>query len=118
MRTMNKPDNLLPVPASSSPPVLHLKVPNKHHKTGHFAAEYKTKAGFKRPTRRNTKGDNRWKGVSKSVNSVDAEDGYAFHVSCGTTTGIELIDVHIWGVDVYNVMIDSGSRCNIINKSI
>ena len=91
---------------------------NKHHKTGHFEAGYKTKAGFKRRTRGNTKGDNRWKGVSKSVNSVDAEDGYAFHISCGTTTGFELIDVNIWGVDVYNVMIDSGSGCNIIDKSI
>ena len=36
-------------------------------------------------------------------------DEYAFHSSCGTTTGIELIDVNIGGVKVYNVMIDSGS---------
>ena len=84
---------------------------------GSFCSSGKTKADFKRRTRANTKGDNRWKGVSKSVNSVDAEDGYAFHISCGTTTGIELIDVNIWGVDVYNVMIDSGSGCNIIDKS-
>ena len=75
--------------------------------SGSFSSSGKTKPDFKTATRGNAKGDNRWKGVSKSVNNE-----YAFHTSCGTTTGIELIDVKIGGVKVYNVMIDSGSGCN------
>ena len=93
----------------------------RYGREGHYArdsscpARSATKADFKRPMRGNTKGDNRWKGTSKSVNSVDEQ--YAFHISCGTTTGIELIDVNIGGVEVRSVMIDSGSSCNIIDKS-
>ena len=71
---------------------------------GSFCSSGKTKADFKRPTPANTKGDDRWKGVSKSVNSIDELDEYAFHISCGTTTGIELITVNIGGLKVYNVM--------------
>ena len=86
----------------------------KCHKMGHFAVVCKSKVDCKKPVRGNPKGNNSyWKGVSKSVNSVDYDDGeYAFHINSNRTTrGIELIDVTVGGVELYNVMIDSGSSC-------
>ena len=87
---------------------------------GHFAVICKSKVDCKKPVRGSPKGKNsHWKGVSKSVNSVDEYDDdneYAFHINSRTTRGIELIDVNADGVELYNVMIDSGSSCNIIDK--
>ena len=80
----------------------------------------KTKPENKRPARSNPQGNktfNQWKGVSKLVNSVDEDDEYAFHINGSRTTrGLELIDINVGGVELCNVMIDSGSSCNIIDK--
>ena len=93
---------------------------NKCNKTGHFSVVCKTKAENKRPARSNPKGNktfNQWKGVRKLVNSVDEDDEYAFHINGSRTTrGLELIDINVGGVELCNVMIDSGSSCNIIDK--
>ena len=57
-----------------------------------------------------------------SVNSVDEyddDDEYAFHINGSRTTrGIELIDVNVGGVELYNVMIDSGSSLILSIKAL
>ena len=66
----------------------------------------------------NFKGKNVGSGkVSKAINSVDYDDEYAFTVSGDEKLNSSgLIDITVGGVDIRDVMIDSGSSCNIVDK--
>ena len=86
---------------------------------GHFAAVCKSKMNTQTGIKRgNFKGKNVRSGkVSKAINSVDYDDEYAFTVSGDEKlNSSRLIEITVGGVDICDVMIDSGSSCNIVDK--
>ena len=89
----------------------------KCQKIGDFAAVCKAKVNIS-ASKKNEEVQNRNTGrVGKRVNLVDYEDEYAFTVSGNEgENSIGLVDINIGGVDIHDVMIDSGSSCNIIDK--
>lgn len=86
---------------------------------GHFAAVCKSKVDFQSGAKdKNQVKGKKTKDVSKGINRVDYEDEYAFMVNQNRElSGIGLININVGGVDIQNVMIDSGSTCNIIDKN-
>ena len=86
----------------------------KCHKIVHFQSQCRTKGADGRGTQNWPKSQK-----GRRVNAVEAdhEDGYAFVVEDSTSVVNGCVDICIGGVTMHNVLIDSGSTCNLIDKA-
>ena len=79
---------------------------------GHFAACCKTKS-TKKPS-----GRDRSEGVNKVSEEKEEEGNYAFVLVTKSSNGSSgVIDLSVGGVQLKNVLIDSGATCNIVNRA-
>ena len=89
----------------------------KCHKTEHFQSQCRTKgaggsgqASFSGPQSRPSQ-------KGRRLNAVDTDDDYAFVIEDSPDAHDGCVNMCIGGVVLQNVLIDSGSTCNLIDKA-
>ena len=88
------------------------KTCNKCGKSGHFAACCKTKS-TKKPS-----GRHRSEGANKVSEEKEEEDNYAFVLDTKSSNGSSgVVDLRVGGVQLKNVLIDSGATYNIVDRA-
>ena len=88
------------------------KTCNKCGKSGHFAACCKKKS-TKKPS-----GRHRSEGANKVSEEKEGEDNYAFVLHAKSSNGSSgVVDLCVGGVQLKNVLIDSGATCNIVDRA-
>ena len=97
------------LPQDKSCPALD-KTFNKCVKSGHFAACCKTKS-IKKPS-----GRDRSEGANKVSEEKEEEDNCAFVLDTKSSNGSSgVVDLSVGGVQLKNVLTDSGATCNIVD---
>jgi len=92
----------------------------KCHKTGHFQSQCRTKVAGGSGQASGSGPQSRPKSQkSHRVNAVedDSEDNYAFVIEDSPNAHDGCVNMRIGGVTLQNVLIDSGSTCNLIDKA-
>ena len=85
---------------------------NKCGKNGHFTACCKTKSTTKPSERHHSEGAN------KVSEEKEEEDNYAFVLDTKSNNGSSgVVDLCVGGVQLKNVLIDSGATCNIVDRA-
>ena len=87
------------------------KTCNKCGFPGHFAVCCRTKADKKR-----SGGKQRTDGANQVTGKPEDDDDYAFVVKCGNDSN-GVVDLCVGGVQLKNVLIDSGATCNIVDHA-
>ena len=88
------------------------KTCNKCGKSGHFAACCKTKS-TKKPS-----GRHRSEGANKVSEEKEEEDNHAFVLDTKSSNGSSgVVDLCVGGVQLKNVLIDSGATCNTVDRA-
>ena len=88
------------------------KTCNKCGKSGHFAACCKTKS-TKKPS-----GRHRSEGANKVSEGKEEEDNHAFVLDTKSSNGSSgVVDLCVGGVQLKNVLIDSGATCNTVDRA-
>ena len=88
------------------------KTCNKCGKSGHFASCCKTKS-TKKPS-----GRHRSEGANKVSEEKEEEDNHAFVLDTKSSNGSSgVVDLCVGGVQLKNVLIDSGATCNTVDRA-